>query len=182
MEPAPPTDPILSSTRVRLRPFRAEDAGRVAVSCQDPEIPKFTLMEDGLSEQGALEWINRRNQLQEHGLFALAITVDGGDECVGQMGAFIDTAHRRADTFYWIDPSHRRQGIASEALMLITDWVFAEHDVVRAQLVTHPDNEASQRVAIRAGYQREGTLRAWEPVKDSQPDVVMWSRLASDST
>jgi hypothetical protein len=23
-------------------------------------------------------------------------------------------------------------------------------------------------------------LRAWEPVKDEQPDVVMWSRLATD--
>jgi hypothetical protein len=23
-------------------------------------------------------------------------------------------------------------------------------------------------------------LRAWEPVKDEQPDVVMWSRLVND--
>jgi RimJ/RimL family protein N-acetyltransferase len=52
--------------------------------------------------------------------------------------------------------------------------------MVRVQLVTHLDNERSQRVAERRGFSREGVLRAWEPVKDEQPDVVMWSRLASD--
>jgi hypothetical protein len=53
-------------------------------------------------------------------------------------------------------------------------------DVVRVQLVTHLDNDASQRVAASCGFVREGVLRAWEPVKDDQPDLVMWSRLASD--
>jgi RimJ/RimL family protein N-acetyltransferase len=51
---------------------------------------------------------------------------------------------------------------------------------VRAHLITHLDNLASQRVAERCGYQREGVLRAWEPIKADQPDVVIWSRLASD--
>ncbi len=71
---AQPTGPVLSSGRVTLRPFRAEDASRVAVSCKDPEIPKFTMMPDRLTEQQALAWIERRNQLQERGLFALART------------------------------------------------------------------------------------------------------------
>ena len=71
-------------------------------------------------------------------------------------------------------------GIASEALNLGTEWAFRDHDVVRVQLVTHLENEPSQRVARRCGFRREGVLRAWEPVKDDQPDVVMWSRLATD--
>lgn len=179
---AQPTGPVLSSGRVKLRPFRAEDASCIAVSCQDPEIPKFTMMPERLTEQQALAWIERRSQLQERGLFALAITIDQTDECIGQMGVFIDRANRRAETFYWIDRDQRRRGIASEALTLITNWTFAEHDVVRVQLINHPDNEASQRVAARSGYQREGLLRAWEPVKDSQPDVIMWSRLSGDPT
>lgn len=180
MQSSPPSGPVLVSARVTLRPFRPDDASRVALACQDPEIPKFTMMEEGLTQEKALEWIVRRNQLQEAGLFALAITVNGADECVGQIGAFVDAPNRRAETFYWIDRSQRRRGITSEALTLITDWVFADHDVVRAHLLTHPNNEASQRVAARSGYQREGILRAWEPIKDAQPDVVMWSRLATD--
>jgi hypothetical protein len=53
---------------------------------------------------------------------------------------------------------------------------------VRVQLVTHLDNVRSQKVAERSGFRREGVLRAWEPVKDEQPDVVMWSRLVDDPT
>jgi RimJ/RimL family protein N-acetyltransferase len=51
----------------------------------------------------------------------------------------------------------------------------------RMQLVTHLENVASQRVAERCGFRREGILRAWQPVKATQPDVIMWSRLATDA-
>ena len=44
--------------------------------------------------------------------------------------------------------------------------------------MTFVDNVASQRVAEGCGFVREGVLRAWEPVKDAQPDVVMYSRVA----
>jgi len=74
----------------------------------------------------------------------------------------------------------RGRGIVTEALNLVVEWAFRDHDVVRIQLVTHLDNQRSQRVAARCGFQREGILRAWEPVKDNQPDVVMWSRLITD--
>ena len=178
--PLEPEQPVLASGRIVLRPFRSSDAASVAASCRDPEIPRFTLMPAGLTEQAAGEWIERRNQLQDRGLFPLAITVDGNDECVGQMGVYIDAQNRRAETFYWIDRTQRRRGITTEALKLIGDWVFTNHDVVRLQLITHPENDGSQRVAARAGYQREGILRAWEPIQDTQPDVVMWSRLATD--
>jgi RimJ/RimL family protein N-acetyltransferase len=66
-----------------------------------------------------------------------------------------------------------------EALSLVTEWAFRGYGIVRVQLVTHLDNERSQRVAERCGF-REGVLRAWEPVKDEQADVVMWSRLVND--
>lgn len=48
---------------------------------------------------------------------------------------------------------------------------------MRVQLLTHPENAASQRVAERSGFLQEGVLRAWEPFKGEQPDVQMWSRL-----
>ena len=52
--------------------------------------------------------------------------------------------------------------------------------MTEAQARQWVDNERSQRVAARCGFSREGVLRAWEPVKDEQPDVVMWSRLVND--
>ena len=163
-----------------LRPFRSDDAADVAESCRDKDIPRFTLMPEGLTEDGAREWIARREAAWAHGLCSFALTVQPGERCVGQVGVGLDGALRRAETFYWVDRRWRGRGLAVEALDLVTRWAFAEHGAVRAHLVTHPDNLASQRVAQRCGYRREGVLRAWMPIRDQQPDVVMWSRLASD--
>ena len=118
--------------------------------------------------------------LEEQGLHAFAITLPPSDRCVGQMGILLEPAYRRGEAFYWLDRRVRGQGIATEALTLITEWAFTEFDLARVHLVTHIENPASQRVAERCGFQREGVLRSWEPVKDKQPDVVMWSRLPTD--
>lgn len=170
----------LIGQRISLRPFRGGDATDIAEACQDPNIPRFTFMPDHMTEAQAREWVERRLELWSQGLFSFAITLASDDRCLGQIGAHIEERFRRAETFYWLDSRVRGQGLATEALDLVTRWVFDEHEVVRAHLITHLDNQASQRVAQRCGYHREGVLRAWEPIKDDQPDVVMWSRLPSD--
>lgn len=170
----------LAGPRIRLRPFRAGDARAVADACQHPDIPRYTFMPEEMTEEQARAWIDRRLELESNGLHSFAITLPPDDRCLGQMGVHIEREHRRAETFYWLDHRCRGRGLTTEALDVITRWAFAVHHVVRAQLITHLDNEASQRVAERCSYRREGVLRAWEPIKDEQPDVLMWSRLASD--
>ena len=176
----PPSSVTLTGPRVVLRPFRPEDAADVAAACRDPDIPRYTLMPESLTEDGAREWIARRTAAWAHGLCSFAVTVGSDHRCVGQAGVGLVAELRRAEAFYWLEPASRGRGLATEALDVVTRWAFAEHGVRRAHLVTHLDNLSSQRVAQRCGYQREGVLRAWEPIKDGQPDVVMWSRLATD--
>jgi [ribosomal protein S5]-alanine N-acetyltransferase len=108
------------------------------------------------------------------------VTVPPSDECAGHVGIQFDFAARRAEAFYWLDRQVRGRGIAVEALSLVTVWAFRDYGVVRVQPVTRLDNKRSQRVAERCGFSREGVLRAWEPFKGEQPDVVMWSRLVND--
>jgi RimJ/RimL family protein N-acetyltransferase len=153
-----PPDPPLVGGRVRLRPFRLDDAGAVAAACQDPSCP------DG--------WLV--------GVARFAITLAPSDRCVGQVGIGFQFRDRRAEAFYWLDRAVRGRGLACEALDLVTAWVLRDHDVVRVHLITHLENRASHAVAGRCGYTREGVLRAWHPIKDTQPDVIMWSRLARD--
>jgi [ribosomal protein S5]-alanine N-acetyltransferase len=167
---------------VKLRPFKLDDAAAVAEACTDASIPAFTMMAEGLSEQEARRWIADGLEWWPRGIARFAITLPPDDVCVGQMGIQFDAPCRRAEAFYWLAPGVRGRGIASEALELVTAWAFQRNDVVRVQLVTHLDNAASQRVAERCGFQREGILRAWEPVKAAQPDVIMWSRVATDGS
>jgi RimJ/RimL family protein N-acetyltransferase len=175
-----PPDPPLATARVKLRPFRLDDAADVARACTDPLIPAFTTMPAGLSEADARRWIASGLEWWPRGIARFAITLPADDVCVGQMGIQFDAPMRRAEAFYWLAREARGNGIASEALELVTTWALEHHDVARVQLVTHLDNTASQRVAQRCGFHREGILRAWEPVKDAQPDVIMWSRVATD--
>ena len=175
-----PPEVTLTGQRIVLRPFRIEDAADIAESCQDQDIPRFTFMPDDMTEAQAREWVERRLELWTQGLFSFAITLPPEDRCVGQIGVFVEERFRRAETFYWLDRRIRGRGVTAEALDIVTEWAFDEHGIVRAHLVTHLDNPALQRVAQRCGYQREGVLRAWVPIKDDQPDLVMWSRLASD--
>jgi RimJ/RimL family protein N-acetyltransferase len=44
---------------------------------------------------------------------------------------------------------------------LVSAWAFDQLKVERMSLITDPANEASQRVAERAGYRQEGLLRSW---------------------
>jgi RimJ/RimL family protein N-acetyltransferase len=175
-----PPDPPLTGAQVALRLFRISDAAAIAAACQDPDIPRFTMMPASMTEEQAARWVEAGLEWWPRGLARFAVTVPPSDECVGQVGVQLDLAARRAEAFYWIDRRLRGRGIAVEALDLVTRWAFRDHGIVRMQLVTHVDNERSQSVATRCGFRREGVLRAWEPVKEEQPDVVMWSRLVDD--
>ena len=175
-----PPDPPLAGSRVALRPFRVSDAAAIAAACQDPDIARFTMMPEAMTEAVARKLFEHGLAGWPHGLARFAMTLPPADVCVGQMGMQFDLGARRAEAFYWLDRRVRGRGIVTEALNLVVEWAFRDHEVVRVQLVTHLDNQRSQRVAARCGFQREGILRAWEPVKDDQPDVVMWSRLITD--
>ena len=85
-----------------------------------------------------------------------------------------------AEAYYWVLASERGRGVASTALALVADWAF-DGGVERLFLLTHLENEASQRVASRCGFTREGVLRGFEPFKGSRPDLVSWSLLRDDA-
>jgi RimJ/RimL family protein N-acetyltransferase len=175
-----PPDPPLVGKQIALRPFHVGDAAAIAEACQDSDIPRFTMMPDAMTVSQARQWVERGLEWWPKGVARFAITIPPADNCVGQIGLQFEMAARRAEAFYWLDRRVRGRGAATKALDLVTGWAFRDHGIVRVQLCTHLDNEPSQKVAGRAGFRREGVLRAWGPVKDEQPDVVMWSRLISD--
>jgi RimJ/RimL family protein N-acetyltransferase len=75
----------------------------------------------------------------------------------------------------------RGRGVCTRALRLLAGWAFQELDLRRLELVTDPDNLASQRVAEKAGFRREGVLRAYLIDRDgSFRDAVMFSLLPGD--
>ena len=109
----------------------------------------------------------------------LAIELDGA--VVGAMGIAISEANRRGIIGYWMGAPARGRGVCTRALRLLSGWAFEELELGRLELVTDPDNLASQRVAEKAGFRREGVLRSYLLDRDGRlRDAVMFSLLPPD--
>jgi RimJ/RimL family protein N-acetyltransferase len=82
---------------------------------------------------------------------------------------------------YWLRLEARGRGVATVAVQLVARWTFTELGVRRLELTTAPENIASQRVAERAGFTREGVLRELVATKNNERrDSVMFSLLPED--
>lgn len=81
---------------------------------------------------------------------------------------------------YWIAVGARRRGTATRAVRLLSTWATTELQLQRLELMTHVDNVASQGVAERAGFTREGVLRSYATIGCGLSDVVMYSLLPGD--
>jgi RimJ/RimL family protein N-acetyltransferase len=102
------------------------------------------------------------------------------DTCLGHV--FIERDDDgRGSVGYWLLEDGRGKGRATRAVRLIASWALPEMRLCRLQLHTAPANLASQRVAERAGFAREGVLRAYDGRRDgTRADTVVYSLLPQD--
>jgi RimJ/RimL family protein N-acetyltransferase len=163
----------LRDGELRLRPWVPADLPELVAAANDPEIGRWMpaipypyLRADG-------EAYLRRSTGRD-GAFAI---VDE-ERLVGGI-AVSARKWKRAEVGYWVRADARGRGIGSRALALVSEWAFA-HGYRRLQLHADVDNLASQRVAEKAGYRREGVLRAWIELNGVPRDHVMYSLLESD--
>jgi len=92
----------------------------------------------------------------------------------------VDLAQGRAAVGYWLAPEARGRGVATRAVRLVAGWTFAELGLARLELTCGPENVASQRVAERCGFVREGVLRSHIRFKGGRRDTVVFSLLPGE--
>ena len=102
------------------------------------------------------------------------------DTCLGHV--FIERdGDGRGSVGYWLLEHGRGKGRATRALRLMASWALPEMRLGRLQLHTDPENLASQRVAERAGFGREGVLRAYNARSDgTRADALVYSLLPQE--
>jgi RimJ/RimL family protein N-acetyltransferase len=88
-----------------------------------------------------------------------AIAVNG--EAAGSIGFVLrhDVERVSAEIGYWLAEPFWGRGIATEALVAITDYAIATHALTRVYALPFAGNAASCRVLEKAGYALEGRLR-----------------------
>jgi RimJ/RimL family protein N-acetyltransferase len=91
-----------------------------------------------------------------------------------------DWDHRTAEIGYWVAPWARRNGSASRAAALLAPWAIKNLTFARIACDVDVDNVASQRVAERAGFTRDGVLRSMLEVKGRRWTLAAYSLTADD--
>jgi RimJ/RimL family protein N-acetyltransferase len=126
-------------------------------------------------------WLERYEEGRRDGSREGFAIVDEDGSFLGLALAFaIDREGRELELGYTVVRAARGLGVGSEALRLLTDWAMRELDPLRIQLQISADNSGSKRVAERAGYVYEGTLRSVHFKQGIRQDMEVWSRLPDD--
>jgi len=181
MRSIPLPDPPLTDGDIRLRAWERRDVPALTAACQDPEIPRWTVVPHHYTERHARDFISgTAGDLKAGRELALAI-VDGDGRVLGALGlSNFDWANLKAEVGYWMAPESRRRGIGARAARMLAEWSIRTLGLERIELLANPMNEASQRLAERAGFTREGTLRGYRRRKGAREDLVMFSLLGED--
>ena len=103
--------------------------------------------------------------------------IDVAGEAIGGIGFSLqpDVAYRSAEIGYWLGEEYWGRGIASEALIAVTDHAFAHYDICRLYAHVFEWNGASARVLEKAGYVFEGRLRKSVTKEGKTIDQLMYA-------
>ncbi|WP_218579505.1 GNAT family N-acetyltransferase [Phytohabitans houttuyneae] len=166
----------MDETRVVLRPATADDFWLFERQAVDPDAAG-TFNWSGFRDIRAT-----RRRFDENGL----ITPDGGCLVVqvddAAAGTVVWTKVHYGTPAWWcwnvgisLLPEHRGKGVGTLAQRHLVAYLFDTTPVQRVEAYTDVDNTAEQRALEKAGFTREGVLRATQFREARWRDLVMYS-------
>jgi RimJ/RimL family protein N-acetyltransferase/8-oxo-dGTP pyrophosphatase MutT (NUDIX family) len=182
----PPEQPTLTDGEVTLRPWRDDDVPQAVAGHDEVIAHWFGWPPDGVTDermqQAIRDW--RASYADERSVVGFA--VEDGDGLAGSVD--IRRRDRGVGELSWaLFRGRRGRGLATRAVRLLADYALTETGqgglgYSRVEAKVEPGNEASLRVATRAGLRREGERRV-EPGTGDRAETtsyVVLARLASD--
>ncbi|WP_306214569.1 GNAT family N-acetyltransferase [Actinoplanes sp. RD1] len=161
-----------------LRPWQDTDAGVFLAAYRDPAIQRWHTRQPA-TEDEVREWFAgyRRSWREETGV---SWAVTRGGEVLGRMALnSVDLDDGVGGIAYWVLPAARGAGVAPRALAGLAAWAFAA-GFHRLHLDHSTRNDASCRVATKAGFALEGTQRSAAVHADGRHDMHLHARLRTD--
>ncbi|WVZ60847.1 hypothetical protein U9M48_010814 [Paspalum notatum var. saurae] len=166
------------AAEVTLRRFELSDVDAMMAWASDPEVAAFCRWEPYESTAPLLAYL--RDTVLPHPWFR-AICVAGA--VVGAVSVSPTAERCRGELGYLLARAHWGKGVATAAVRRALRAVLAGAEVeglARVEALVDMDNPASQRVAEKAGFRREGVLRRHYWHKGRARDMVIYSFLATD--
>jgi [ribosomal protein S5]-alanine N-acetyltransferase len=92
-----------------------------------------------------------------------SIIINKNKKIIGELGFFIDSK-------YW------NKGIASRTVNVLEEIGFSQLELIRIEIKIKLTNKACERVAIKCGYQKEGTMKKALKIKKKYYDCYLYSK------
>jgi RimJ/RimL family protein N-acetyltransferase len=176
-----PPGQTLTDGVVLLRSWTEDDAPELAACIDgDEEISRWLdRIPQPYSVADALAYLRGEAGVPGESKFAVTDAADG--RVLGGIGVGAIDEYGIAEIGYWLRADARGRGATTRALRLVADWALTA-GAARVQLRAAVGNDASRRVAEKAGFTLEGVLRSayWSPRLEQRVDWAMYSVLPGE--
>lgn len=154
----------LTDGSIIVRPYRRSDINDLYAAARESIAEVSIWMpwcHGGYSVEESREWVESQAQAWQEGTeYGFVITDSASGFFLGGCGLnHIGPVNRMANLGYWVRTSRTGHGVATTATLLLAQFGFRELQLNRIEILAAASNEASQRVAEKAGATREGVLQ-----------------------
>ncbi|KAM0521360.1 hypothetical protein ACHAPE_002840 [Trichoderma viride] len=153
------SETILTLKKSVIRRYRESDADAIVRGANTHLVSQY--MSDVFPSPYTLESAERWIKIaSEEGALEFAICTLDSNTVIGSCGLqHLKGVESRTKVLgYWLSPDYWGQGIMTEAIAGLSQWVFEQvPTLLRLHASVIEENEGSMKVLKRAGYQYEGT-------------------------
>ena len=174
--------PVLETARLRLRPYRADDAPAMFELYSDPRVMRYWSFPPWVEIGQARAYLDHALAGMDSGeIFPWAIAERESDRLIGALTLFsLHVAQLRAEVGYSLSPQYQGRGLAAEAMRCALAHAFDELGLLRVEADIDPRNLASCRLVEAIGFAREGLLRKRWRVNGEVCDSAFYGLLAEE--
>ena len=175
--------PRMETARLILRALRMEDAAFIFKEWGDSLVTYYMRDEAPLKtlEQAKemLMPLQTPEKMPDFKWWGIELKAEG--KLIGTCGfCRWDRQHHHAEIGYDLWSDYWGQGLMPEALVALVKFGFEEMILNRIEATTHTENERSQRVLAKLGFQREGILREYYCQDGIYNDQIQFSLLCRE--
>lgn len=169
--------PILETERLILREITKEDAKDIFACFSNDDVTRYYGQETLESEEQAEKFVEffEKNYQEKRGV-RWGIELKGTPGLIGTVGfnAWVPK-HKRAEIGYEIHPDYWRRGYALEVVSKVLSYGFHDMDLNRIGAVVFIENEASNALLTKFGFEREGILHDFMYQNGKAYDTYVYS-------
>jgi RimJ/RimL family protein N-acetyltransferase len=174
-----------SPANISIRPYALDDIPRVFEATVESKEELGRWMpwcHANYSMDDSRQWVESQVAAFPRGTEYEFVITSLDNRLLGGCGInHLDRLNLCANLGYWVRSSDRGRGVAVAAVKLLVDWAFANTDFCRLEVLASAANMPSQRVAEKAGADREGVLRSRIKLQGRMHDAVIYSFVRSTS-